>query len=403
MTDAVTPAVDEHRATELRARLADRLEAAGHLRSRVWREAVAAVPRHRFVPAFFRRTDAPQGTLWEPVTPRRQGVDDWLRAVYTDETLVTQLDGRLHPTAVDGPTPGNPTSSSTLPGLVVRMLEDLAPMDGDRVLEVGTGTGYSTALLCHRLGSSRVASVEYDWATAERARMSLGACGYRPTLVIGDGLLGHQAGAPYDRLIATCSVRAVPRPWLRQVRPGGTILTTLGGWLHGSGLARLTVHDQGSATGRFLPATVSFMIARPQAAPPLDAVTALLAQPAEERPARHGPKVLGAWTPRFLAQLAAPDAQYLGMSTDGGPPLDHLVDVGRRSFATLLPDPDGPGGWRVRQGGPVRLWDAVEDAVETWRRAGSPPQTAFGLTVKGSHQAVWLGDPDGPRWELPTG
>ncbi|MEU0809224.1 ATP-grasp peptide maturase system methyltransferase [Streptomyces sp. NPDC005970] len=401
MTEPAFPTMDEQRAAGLREVLADRLEKGGALRSPAWRAAVMAVPRHLFVPAFFRPADSPRGTLWTPVTPGLVGgVDAWLTEVYSDETLVTQLDGGTHPADVGGPVPGDPTSSSTLPSLVVRMLEDLEPQEGERVLEVGTGTGYSTALMCHRLGSGQVTSVEYDRAAAERARAAITAAGYAPTLINGDGLLGHQDNAPYDRLIATCSVRTVPAEWLRQVRPGGTIVTTLSGWLYGSGLVRLNVGDSGTAEGTFLPGTVSFMIARPQAARPLGDASVLLEQPADERPARFGPDVLSEWTPQFIAQLAAPGAQYLGVSSDGGPMLDHVIDVSGRSFATLLPD--GEGGFRVRQGGPARLWDAVEDAIETWQRAGSSPQTAFGLTVTPDRQLVWLGEPDGPSWALPT-
>lgn len=218
MTD--TPLADERRAVELRHALADRLEQGGHLRSAVWRSAVEAVPRHEFVRAFFRRSDGPRGTLWTPVLPGPDDLGAWLEEVYADVTLVTQLGGQLHPADVEGPVHGDPTSSSTLPSLVVRMLQDLDPQDGDRVLEIGTGTGYSTALMCERLGSEYVTSVEVDPAAAARARAALTAVGHEPALVNGDGLLGHPEDAPYDGLIATCSVRTVPGAWLEQVRPG---------------------------------------------------------------------------------------------------------------------------------------------------------------------------------------
>ncbi|WP_200308627.1 hypothetical protein [Streptomyces adelaidensis] len=172
---------------------------------------------------------------------------------------------------------------------------------------------------------------------------------------------------------------------------------------------RLTVGEGGTAEGRFLPGTGSFMIARPHAAPALSGpygpygpsgVADLLTQDADERPAQVGPEVLADWTAQFVAQLAVPGAQYIGMSTGRGPMLDHVVDLATRSFATLVPDDEG--GFLVRQGGPERLWDAVEEAVGAWRRAGSPPQTEFGLTVAPNRQRVWLGSAEGPDWDLPA-
>ncbi|MEU0991468.1 ATP-grasp peptide maturase system methyltransferase [Streptomyces sp. NPDC005953] len=398
MTD---PAPDRL-ASRHRTRLADRLEATGLLHSAAWRAAVLAVPREIFVPAFFRRGDGPQGTVWAPVQPETQGSDTWLEEVYTDETLVTQLDGGVHPGDVDGPVGGEPTSSSTLPSLVVRMLEDLDPKDGARVLEIGTGTGYSTALMCHRLGGDHVTSIEYDPASAARARTAITTAGYSPRLIQSDGLTGDDDGAPYDHLIATCSVRTIPPAWLRQVKPGGTILTTISGWLHGSGLARLTVGEDGTAFGTFLPGTVSFMIARPHAAPDLGDFSSLLRQPAEERPAHHGQEVFQEWVPLFLTQLAAPKAQRISTRADGGPWLVHTIDVGSGSFATLVLSDDSGGGFRVRQGGPHRLWDDVEAAIDAWKAAGSPPQTAFTLTVTPTEQRVRLDTPEGPSWTLPT-
>jgi hypothetical protein len=56
----------------------------------------------------------------------------------------------------------------------------------------------------------------------------------------------------------------------------------------------------------------------------------------------------------------------------------------------------------VRQHGPIRLWDAVEQAIQTWQKAGSPHQSAFGLTVTRDRQYVWLGDNNGPSWNLPV-
>ncbi|MFC4006859.1 hypothetical protein ACFOY2_06485, partial [Nonomuraea purpurea] len=62
-------------------------------------------------------------------------------------------------------------------------------------------TGYSTALMCHRLGSGAVTSIEYDPVIADRAKTALTIAGYMPFLVQGDGLHGYERRAPYDLLI----------------------------------------------------------------------------------------------------------------------------------------------------------------------------------------------------------
>ncbi len=399
------PTADPADSAALRRRLADALEAEGALRSPQWRDAVEAVPREVFLPAFFRRITTPKQSEWEPVTADLVGYRAWLDLVYTDQTWVTQLDHAITPTDVDRPVPGDPTSSSTLPGLVVRMLEDLAVDDRSQVLEVGTGTGYSAALTCQRLGASRVTSVEVDPGVAARAADALGRAGHQPHLVVGDGLAGHAAGAPYDRVIATCAVRHVPPAWIAQTRPGGSILTTLLGWLGASsGLVRLEVTGEGTARGRLLPGTVSFMMARPHEPAPLtDDVPGWVQGPGTERETDVGADALDpwtGWTSLFIAQLAAPTAQHLVLSQDGGPYVHYLIDQGRHSFAALLTRPDG--GHLVRQSGPVALWDAVERDVTGWRRAGSPDLTDFEMTISPAGQRIWVDTPDGQLgWDLP--
>ncbi|MFE1247516.1 hypothetical protein [Streptomyces sp. NPDC058735] len=99
------------------------------------------MPRHRFIPRFYRESHVPGATTWEPVTPETVGKEEWLRLVYTDETWMTQFDGQDIDWADPKPiSNAAPTSSSTLPSLVVRMLEDLDVQDGMSVLEIGTGT-----------------------------------------------------------------------------------------------------------------------------------------------------------------------------------------------------------------------------------------------------------------------
>ncbi len=101
---------------------------------------------------------------------------------------------------------GIAVSSSTKPDLMVRMLETLDVRDDARVLEIGTGTGYNAALLSHRLGEDRVYSVDVDAELVGPARERLADIGVHPHLATLDGEKGWPEHAPFDRIIATCSV-----------------------------------------------------------------------------------------------------------------------------------------------------------------------------------------------------
>jgi methyltransferase of ATP-grasp peptide maturase system len=257
------------------------------------------------------------------------------------------------------------------------MLEDLTIDDGMNVLEIGTGTGYSTALLCARLGEYNVTSIEVDSDVAIRAHVALERVGYSTWTVTGDGLLGHPRRAPYDRIIATCAVRRIPYTWIRQTRPGGVILATVGSWSYGTGLARLTVGDDGTATGHII-RRASFMPARAHALEPLSGdFTARTAYADTERTARISPDALADWMPAFLAQLAAPGTRLV-RAVGGGGTVVYLFDTDRESFAALTPT---GGGWTVRQGGPVAVWDAIEQALTAWQDTGRPGIDAVRMRV----------------------
>ncbi|MFB6837399.1 methyltransferase domain-containing protein [Streptomyces sp. NPDC056361] len=241
---------DEFAGAGARARraLVREVEAAGELADPAWRAAFGEVPRHLFVPYYYVAGSGGYERLWsgDPDAGRRER---WLRGAYGDTAIATRVrDGEL-------------VSSASQPSLMALMLRALDVRDGDDVLEIGAGTGYHAALLCHRLGDAHVTTVDLDEEIAESARTHLAAAGYRPAVVTADGARGCPEHAPYDRIVATCAVPSVPYPWLAQGRPDALVLAPLS-----TGLVLLRVRDATHAEGRFLATSAYFVALRGVAA-----------------------------------------------------------------------------------------------------------------------------------------
>jgi protein-L-isoaspartate(D-aspartate) O-methyltransferase len=148
--------------------------------------AVGEVPRHRFVPPAL------------------------LRQAYEDGALPIGM--------------GQTISQPSLQALTI---EKLALTGQEKVLEVGTGSGYQTALLSKC--AAMVFSVERVASLAEQARTTLVEIGVRNvSILVGDGTLGWRAYAPYDAIVVAAASPIVPQPLLEQLAPGGRLLIPLG-------------------------------------------------------------------------------------------------------------------------------------------------------------------------------
>ncbi len=113
------------------------------------------------------------------------------------------------------------------PKLEARILQELMLKKSDKALEVGTGSGYLTALLAHRAG--RVISVEIKPQLAAFGRANLERHGVdNVTLEIGDAARGWPSHAPYDAIVLTGSTPLLPRTFLDQLAPGGRLFAVVG-------------------------------------------------------------------------------------------------------------------------------------------------------------------------------
>ncbi|MFD9793619.1 methyltransferase domain-containing protein [Streptomyces sp. NPDC059070] len=227
------------------------------------REAFLAVRREDFVPDRVWWPHLEDGAC--PLIDRALAPRAWLKSVYLLRTpLITQLDDGA--TAATGPAVGAFTSSISSITVTVEALRVLAPQPGERVLEIGTGTGYSAALLARRTGPGTVTSIEISADLADAARRRLDRAGAGVRVIAGDGEAGHSEGGPYQRIIATASVRRIPPAWIAQLAPGGTLVVPLASPFGCDLTVRLTAVGDGRVTGRPV-ATVEYMRLRGQRVP----------------------------------------------------------------------------------------------------------------------------------------
>ncbi|MFD9269159.1 methyltransferase domain-containing protein [Streptomyces goshikiensis] len=376
-------------------RLASRLMDSGALSSD-WLPAYRAVPRESFVPDL----------IWPGVgtadggpvagIDRRSDPEGWFRAVYSDVSLTTQWDDGNHA----GPDRGNiPTCSNSQPSMVFSMLAALDVQPGAKILEVGTGTGWNAALLSERVGSEHVTTIEFDPENAATARARLDAAGYHPVTTVGDGSRGRPACAPYDRVLITASLREIPADIIRQTRPGGIIVSPYATEYGGEAVVRLTVQEDGSASGPFVGPS-AFMRLRQHRAYRTHVKEYLGGRPwpADGRRTTTclSPEDVAAWLPMFA----------IGLQTRGMFPYPETYAAGRytlwlrdtrvTSWASIDFVP-GAEEFEVYQSGPRELWSDLGAAHTWWSGQGRPGFERFGLTVSPDGTPwAWLDSPQHP-------
>lgn len=179
----------------LRAAMIEKVRKAGHAQRGEVERVLYDTPRHEFVP------EADLAVAYDP----------W-QAVVTHRFE----DGRS-------------LSCASAPWLVAAMLDQLHVQPGNRILEIGAGTGYNACLLAQLTGrADLVTTIDIDPDVTAQAKRALAATGYGDVHVVtGDGGLGYPDHAPYDRMIATVSPWDIPAAWWKQLAPGGRLVAPL--------------------------------------------------------------------------------------------------------------------------------------------------------------------------------
>jgi protein-L-isoaspartate(D-aspartate) O-methyltransferase len=172
-----------------RKRLVEQLIRWGYLNQPEIIEAFKKVPRHEFVP--------------ENVRDRAYG---------------------------DHPLPIGYGQTISAPSMIAIMMQTLDLKRGQKVLEIGAGSGYNIALLAEVVGTgSKLVSIERIPELARFARENLRKTGYgRVKVVVGDGTLGYEEGAPWDRILVTACAPSIPEPLLDQLKTGGKLGAPVG-------------------------------------------------------------------------------------------------------------------------------------------------------------------------------
>lgn len=152
-----------------------------------------------------------------------QNVLNAIRSIPRHEFVDTALENKAYE---DTALPIGAGQTISQPYTVAAQTELLEVNKGEKILEIGTGSGYQAAILC-QMGAD-VFSVERQEKLYHRAKEILNNLGYRPELKLGDGTVGWSAYAPYDGIVVTAGAPEVPEDLIEQLKVGGRLIVPVG-------------------------------------------------------------------------------------------------------------------------------------------------------------------------------
>ena len=163
-------------------------------------------------------------------TIRSKGINDLavIRAFEMTPRHLFVPTGLWHKAYEDAPLPIGSGQTISQPSIHAKYLELLHLTGKERVLEIGTGSGYQTVLLGHLV--AQVFSIERIALLLEQAQQNIQRAGVRNvSLLLGDGTVGWRAHAPYDAILVSAASPKVPQPLVEQLADGGKLVIPLGG------------------------------------------------------------------------------------------------------------------------------------------------------------------------------
>lgn len=157
-------------------------------------------------------------------TPR---IIDAFRKVPRHEFLPEKMRGDAY---LDHPLPIGHGQTISAPSMIAIMLEVLQPEEGDKVLEIGTGSGYNAALIAEIIGKTGgIYTIERLKEIAELGEENLRKAGYEwVNVVVGDGTQGYEEEAPWDKILVTACAPKIPEPLVNQLKIGGKMAAPVG-------------------------------------------------------------------------------------------------------------------------------------------------------------------------------
>ncbi len=331
------------------------------------RQAFLQVPRHLFVEQYYQQ----RGTslTWDLVQAT-------MESVYQDQPLVIQIDQR-----------GRPTSSSSQPSIMAIQLEALDLESGHTVLEIGAGTGYNAALMGVLVGKGgEVTSIDIDADLVLEASKMLARAGATNVRVLQeDGFVGCLAYAPYDRILATCSVGAIPRAWVDQLNLRGLLVCNMVTSL-ASLFVRVEKTEMGNLEGGFLDLAATYMPMHIGTLPPKTTVdwayydslpcTSIRLSESFETLLKNP-----AYSLLLHGFLTGITKRY--RSSDGQVQLYLLINDTAIQVKDDVLTIYGNNAWTEQQ---------IKQSIDLYRRLGLPPITEYHISIQGQQVIACIAD-----------